>query len=272
MLGHDLVSRIADEGFQVTAIGHDCVDITDAGSVSRAIRDTDVVVNAAAFTAVDAAEAREPEAFAVNAIGPQMLARRCSEVSARLVQISTDYVFDGNARFPYDEDAELNPRSAYGRSKAAGEWAVRANTEDYLIVRTAWLYGRHGKCFPRTMRDLSENHATLNVVTDQVGQPTWTVDLADLIVRLVLAAAPSGIYHGTSSGETSWNGFAKEVMISVGKDSAIVRPTTADAFKRAAMRPHYSVLGHKNLAAIGVAPIGDWRERWNHAAPIMFRN
>jgi dTDP-4-dehydrorhamnose reductase len=146
---------------------------------------------------------------------------------------------------------------------------VKANTKDYLIVRTAWLYGEFGKCFPKTMRDLSGNRETLDVVTDEIGQPTWTVDLADLIVRLVLASAPSGIYHGTSSGETSWNEFAKEVMASIGKDRTVVKPTTASAFRRAAQRPHYSVLGHHRLSEIGVEPIGDWRERWSVAAPAV---
>ncbi len=269
MLGQDLVERVLRDGHDVIAVDRDEIDITDPASVAQVVKDIDVLVNVAAFTAVDKAEEEEAAAFTVNATGPEILARRCSEIGARIVHISTDYVFAGEATSPYQEDELMEPKGAYGRTKAAGEWAVRVNTDDYLIVRTAWLYGAHGNSFPATMKRLSETHDTLNVVTDEIGQPTWTVDLADLIVRLIDSEAPSGIYHGTSSGSTNWNGFAKAVISSIGKDPQIVKETTAAAFNRPAPRPHYSVLGHLGLERIGVEPIGDWRERWNEAAEIV---
>jgi dTDP-4-dehydrorhamnose reductase len=262
MLGQDLVTRVLRDGHDLVAVDRDAIDITDPASVAQIVRDVDVVVNTAAFTAVDAAETKEDVAFTVNATGPEILARRCAAIGARFVHVSTDYVFGGEATSPYAEDGLLDPKGAYGRTKAAGEWAVRCNTDDYLIVRTAWLYGAHGKCFPRTMRDLSEERETLRGVTDEVGQPTWAVDVADLIVRLIDEKAPTGVYHGTSSGQTSWHAFAREIMASIGKDPGIVEETTAASFNQPAPRPHYSVLGHDALERIGVTPIGNWKERW----------
>lgn len=269
MLGQDLVARVLQDGHDLVAVDRDEIDITDPASVAQVVRDADVVVNVAAFTAVDAAEEQEDLAFTVNATGAEILARRCAQIGARFVHISTDYVFGGEATSPYDEDGLLEPKGAYGRTKAAGEWAVRCNTPDYLIIRTAWLYGAHGKCFPKTMRDLSDKHETLSVVTDEIGQPTWTVDLADLIVRLIDAKAPSGTYHGTSSGQTNWHGFTREIIASIGKDPDMVKETTAAAFQRPAPRPHYSVLGHDALERIGVEPIGNWKERWAAASQIV---
>jgi dTDP-4-dehydrorhamnose reductase len=146
---------------------------------------------------------------------------------------------------------------------------VRAECPDHLLVRTAWLYGRHGDCFPRTITRLARERGGLDVVADQVGQPTWTWDLADLVHRLVRAEVPAGTYHGTSAGQTSWHGFAQVAVAAAGLDPAIVRPTTSDAFVRPAPRPAYSVLGHDALAAVGVAPIGDWAGRWQDAAPTV---
>jgi len=227
------------------------------------------IINCAAYTAVDRAESDAERCMRINRDAVGHLATAAREVSARIIHISTDYVFSGDATSPYREDGLLEPKGAYGRTKAAGEWAVRCNTDDYLIVRTAWLYGAGGKCFPKTMRDLSQTHETLSVVTDEVGQPTWTVDLADLIVRLVDAEAPTGIYHGTSSGKTNWHGFTREIVASIGKDPDMVKETTAAAFKRPAPRPHYSVLGHDALERIGVEPIGDWKERWLAAKDVV---
>lgn len=267
MLGTDLVELLRRRGARVMALARPDLDVTDAALVSERARDADVVVNCAAWTAVDDAEEREAEAFALNAVGPQLLARAARQTGARMVQVSTDYVFDGAATEPYAEAAALAPRSAYGRTKAAGEWAVRAEQPDHLIVRTAWLYGAHGPCFPRTMARLAAERDELTVVSDQVGQPTWTMDLADLILRLVEAAAPAGTYHGTAAGQVSWHGFTEEIVRSLGRDPAMVRKTTADAFPRPAPRPAYSVLGHSALRAAGISPIGHWRDRWRQAAP-----
>lgn len=266
MLGSDLVTRLRDGQNHVTAVDVDELDITDPAAVAR-VSDVDIIVNCAAFTAVDAAEGDEGRAFTLNAVGPQLLARAARRTGARMVQISTDYVFSGDGSRPYEEDQPMAPLSAYGRTKAAGEWAVRAETDDHLIVRTAWLYGAGGNCFPKTIARLAADRDNVSVVDDQVGQPTWTADLADLLVRLIEAAAPSGTYHGTSSGQVSWHGFTREIVGYLGKDPGMVTPTSSDAYPSPAPRPSYSVLSHHALEEIGVAPIGDWRDRWHAAAP-----
>jgi len=267
MLGTDLVAVLRGRGHDVVGIDRDSVDITDPEACVGLADQFDVVVNCAAFTAVDAAEADEATAFAVNAVGAANVARAARQAGARMVQISTDYVFDGTAVAPYAETAPIVPRSAYGRTKAAGEWAVRAECPDHLVVRTAWLYGAHGPCFPSTIVRVLRERGGADVVVDQVGQPTWTVDLADLVERLVRADAPAGTYHGTSSGQTSWYGFARAAVAAAGLDPAAVRETTSEGFVRPAPRPAYSVLGHEALRSVGVDPIGDWAARWRAAAP-----
>lgn len=269
MLGHDLVPLLQERGHEVVGVDRDELDITDPEATRDAALGFDVVMNCAAYTAVDAAEADESTAFAVNAVGPALLARAARDAGARMVQISTDYVFAGDASLPYPVDAPIAPRSAYGRTKAAGEWAVRAEQPDHLIVRTAWLYGAHGNCFPRTIARVARERGALQVVDDQVGQPTWTVDLSDLVERLVAGKAPSGTYHGTSSGQTSWYGFARAVVAAAGLDPQIVSPSSSGESQRAAVRPAYSVLNHDTEAAAGVAPIGDWAQRWSEAAAIV---
>lgn len=270
MLGQDLVALLAAHGADVTAVDRDELDITDQAAARDAAAGHDVVVNCAAWTAVDAAEEQEPAAFTVNAVGAASVAAAAVSAGARLVHISTDYVFDGALRRePYPEDAVAVPRSAYGRTKLAGEWAVRASGGDHLVVRTAWLYGANGPCFPRTIARVARERGGLDVVQDQVGQPTWTADLADLVLRLVEARVPSGTYHGTSAGATSWYEFARAVVAAAGMDPGIVRPTTSEAFVRPAPRPAFSVLGHGALGRAGVAPIGDWSERWALAAPSV---
>lgn len=268
MLGRDLLSALAtDGGADVVALDRSEVDITDAGAVDDVVLPalsgaSDVVlVNCAAWTAVDDAESAEAAAFAVNAVGPQLLARACARTGARLLQVSTDYVFDGTATAPYAEDAPANPRSAYGRTKAAGEWAVRAELpRAHWIVRTAWLYGAQGPNFVATMRSLARTRPTVDVVTDQVGQPTWTVDLAARIVEMVAAGAPPGTYHGTSSGRASWFDLARAVFAGSGHDADRVRPTTSAAFTRPAPRPAWSVLGHAAWADAGLPPMATWAD------------
>jgi dTDP-4-dehydrorhamnose reductase len=267
MLGQDVVALLHALGEEVTAVGRADLDLGSPDAVDAAVGHHDVVVNCAAWTAVDDAEEHEDDAFLVNGVAPQNLARAARRHGARIVQVSTDYVFDGVASAPYAEGAPLAPRSAYGRTKAAGEWAVRAeHPGGHLVLRTAWLYGAGGGCFPRTIARVARERGGLDVVEDQVGQPTWTRDVADLMVRLVRADASPGTYHATSAGETSWFGFAQEVVEAAGLDRSVVAPTTSDAFVRPAPRPAYSVLGHDALVAGGIEPIGDWRERWHAAA------
>ena len=266
MLGRDMVERLEGEGEVVRALRREDLDVTDAQACRRAVADADVVVGCAAWTAVDDAEDREADAFAVNATGAHNLATAAAAAGALMVQVSTDYVFAGDAGAPYAEDAALAPRSAYGRTKAAGEWAVRSAGGRHLVLRTAWLYGAGGRCFPRTIARAAAGRDHLDVIDDQTGQPTWTLDVADLTVRLVRAQAPSGAYHATSGGRASWFELARAVVAAAGHDPAMVRPTDSASYGARAPRPAWSVLGHDALHALGVEPIGDWRERWAAAA------
>ncbi len=258
MLAHDLVPALRSAGHVVTALGRGDLDVTDAAECVAGVAGHDVVVNTAAWTKVDDAESHEAQAFSVNATGVANLARAAGRTGARLLQISTDYVFDGTATTPYAADQPLAPASAYGRTKAAGEWAARALCPDTWLVRTAWLYGHGGPNFVETMLRLAAEHETVSVVDDQRGQPTSTTELASLVARLLASPAPPGVYHGTASGETSWHGFARAVFAGSGLDPERVLPTTTAAFPRPAHRPAYSVLSHDTLTAAGVTPVGDW--------------
>jgi dTDP-4-dehydrorhamnose reductase len=272
MLGRDLTALLAGKGEQVTALGRSDLDITDSGSVAAALKTQlpSVVVNCAAWTAVDDAEASEAAALRLNGDGPANLAAACSAIGAILVQPSTDYVFDGHATSPYAEDAPTAPRSAYGRTKLAGERAVlQALPDSGYVLRTAWLYGEHGNSFVRTMIRLARKGNPVDVVIDQAGQPTWTGDLAAQILELVAARAPAGIYHGTSSGETTWFGLAQEIFDLQGAGRDLVRPTTSEAYQRPAPRPAYSVLGHDAWRKAGLAPIGHWRGCLHRAFPVF---
>jgi dTDP-4-dehydrorhamnose reductase len=271
MLGQDLVAALesARGAGEVTAANRDSLDVTDPDACLAAVAGHDIVVNAAAWTAVDDAESQEADAFAVNAVGAANLARACSVAGARMVHVSTDYVFAGEATSPYAEDAPLAPRSAYGRTKGAGEWAVQALCPRSWVVRTAWLYGSGGPNFVKTMARLAAERDTVSVVDDQRGQPTWTVDLAAAIVRLVEAEAPFGTYHGTSAGETTWFGFARAIFSGLGLDPARVKPTTSDAFPRPAPRPAFSVLGHQAWRGAGLDPLPSWQQSLTRALPLI---
>ena len=272
MLGTDLVAALTAEGEPVAAMDRAGLDVTDAAAVTDAIARCrpDVVVNCAAWTAVDDAEASEQQALAVNAGGPANLAAACAGSGARLVQISTDYVFAGDAGRPYAEDDVPAPRTAYGRTKLGGERAVlgRLPGSGY-VVRTAWLYGAHGPSFVRTMIKLEGQRPTIDVVDDQRGQPTWTADVARQVIALVSSTAPPGIYHATSSGQVTWFGLAREIFGLLGADPSRVRPIPSSGLPRPAPRPAYSVLGHGAWAASGIRPIADWRTALHRAFPAL---
>ncbi len=259
MLGTDLVEALF--GRDVTVLGRADLDVTDRAAVLDAVEGHDVVFNAAAYTKVDDAETHEDEALLVNGTAVELLAEATATHGAKLVTVSTDYVFDGQATEPYAETTPLDPLNAYGRTKAAGEIAALAvNPAGAYVVRTAWLYGQHGPNFAATMLRLAASHDTVTVVNDQVGQPTWTSDLAAQLVALVDADAPAGIYHGTNSGRGSWFDFARAVFSEAGLDPERVLPTDSAAFVRPAPRPAFSVLGHDAWAAAGLAPMRPWQE------------
>jgi dTDP-4-dehydrorhamnose reductase len=281
MLGRDLTELLAARGEECTALARADLDITDAAATAGAVAAVkpDVVVNCAAWTAVDAAEEHEAQALAINAGGAASLAAACAATGALLVHPSTDYVFDGEASAPYAEDAATAPAGAYGRTKLAGEQAVRsALPGGSYIVRTAWLYGAHGKNFAKTMLRLAGNGTAPGVVADQHGQPTWTADVAAQICALVTAGAPAGVYHATSGGQTTWYGFATEIFALYHEQNQTPgterlrltpRPLTTAEYPTPARRPAYSVLGHQAWRAAGIEPIGNWQDALRRAFPAL---
>ena len=278
LLGTTLAPTLRDAGHDVVALTRAELDVTDRSAVDEALltHRPAVVVNTAAYTAVDDAEEHEDEALRINGIGPAVLATSAAaaESAPVLLHVSTDYVFAGDATTPYAEDAPTAPRTAYGRTKLAGEQEVRTLLPRRgFVVRTAWLYGPGGGNFVSTMLRLENERETLEVVDDQRGQPTSTLVLSrrlrELGERALADAAPAGVYHGTASGETTWFGLAREVFRLIGADPERVRPTTSDAFVRPAPRPAYSVLGHDAWARIGLGPAPDWRDALAEALPSM---
>ena len=272
MLGQDLVRVLARDhsDLDVTTATRERLDITDAAAVEAAVAGHQVVFNAAAWTDVDGAEAAEDRATAINGAGVEHLARACAATGALLVHMSTDYVFAGDADQPYAESAPTAPVNAYGRSKLVGERAVRTILpDDGYVVRTAWLYGTGGRNFVSTILRISSERDEVEVVADQTGQPTWSVALAERIAALVMAGraglAPAGIYHATSSGQTTWHGLARAVFELAGLDPDRVRPTTTDRFPRPAPRPAYSVMGHEGWAQAGMPPMAPWRDMLGQA-------
>jgi dTDP-4-dehydrorhamnose reductase len=269
MLGQDLCAVLAEAGEpSVVPATRAVLDITDVAAVRAAVAEADVVVNAAGWTDVDGAEAAEEAATAVNGHAVRALAEAAG---GRLFHVSTDYVFDGSATVPYAEDAEPVPINAYGRGKLVGERAVLA--AGGYVVRTAWLYGAHGRNFVRTMLRLAGERETVDVVADQEGPPTWSYALAGQLVALARAAvagrAAPGVYHGTAGGQTSWYGLARAVFAEAGLDPARVCPTTSDRFPRLARRPTYSVLGHERWSSAGVPPLPPWRTMLTTAMPAV---
>jgi dTDP-4-dehydrorhamnose reductase len=271
MLGRDLVAVLAGHpDVALTALDHAGLDVTDPDAVAVAVAGRHLVINAAGWTDVDGAESHESAATRVNGTAVATLARCCAAAGTVLLQVSSDYVFAGDATRPYPEHAAAAPVNAYGRGKLAGEQAVRRYLpERGYLVRTAWLYGEYGRNFVATMLRLAGRQHTVDVVADQYGQPTWSLELARRLAALgtaaLVGAAPAGIYHGTASGQTTWYGLARQVFSLAGLDPARVRPTTSAAYPRAARRPSYSVLGHAGWAAAGLAPMAPWQDALREA-------
>ncbi|MEU4659857.1 dTDP-4-dehydrorhamnose reductase [Streptomyces sp. NPDC023723] len=273
MLGRDAVAELTRRGAEVTALDRAALDITEPAALEDAftVHRPDLVVNCAAYTAVDDAETDEARALEINGEGPRLLARTCAAYGARLIHVSTDYVFDGADRdAPYPEDHPTAPRTAYGRTKLAGERAVAEELPDAgAVLRTAWLYGVHGRSFVRTMIELEGRRDTVDVVDDQRGQPTWSADVAARIADLgpLVGRGASGVYHATSSGEATWYELAREVFARLGADPDRVRPTGSAAFTRPAPRPAYSALAHGRWQHTGLPEPRDWRAALHEALP-----
>ncbi|WP_406439766.1 dTDP-4-dehydrorhamnose reductase [Streptomyces sp. NBC_01613] len=274
MLGRDTVDELARRGEDVLGLDHRALDITQPEAIGAVFAEhrPDLVVNCAAYTAVDDAETDEERALRINGDGPRLLARACAKSGARLVHVSTDYVFPGDARTPYPEDHPPAPRTAYGRTKLAGERAVLEELPAAsAIVRTAWLYGVHGRSFVRTMIDLESRRDTLDVVDDQRGQPTWSADVAACVADLGphLGRGAHGVFHATSSGEATWYELARAVFHDLGADPDRVRPVGSEAFPRPAPRPAYSALAHGRWQEVGLSPPRDWRAALHEALPLI---
>lgn len=273
-LATDLQGVLRGAEDEVLLARRDELDITDAHQVDAVLSqcDPDVVINAAAYTAVDDAEADEAGAMKVNAEGPAVLAQALQTRSGRLVQVSTDYVFDGEQDgVAYQPGDPTSPRSAYGRSKRAGELAVLSILpERAQVVRTAWLYGAGGANFVATMLRLEATREQVDVVADQQGSPTWSAQLARGLVELGRRGdVPPGVLHCTNAGFTSWFGLAQAIFEEIGADPGRVRPTTTARFPRPAPRPRWSVLSNARWEQVGLNPLPPWRAALREALPTI---
>lgn len=265
MFGKDMESLLKKENHDVRGFNRSNLFTTaSVPELVKLLNGFDVVVNAVAYTAVDDAENNFDLANSVNGNFAGLLAQACKFTGARFIQVSTDYVFDGLSNSPYKIHESINPKTAYGRSKALGERLVQESGDDYSIIRTAWLYGAYGQCFPRVVAELLKTNGTIRVVGDQVGQPTWTKDLANVILQVVNLVKMPRIVHAVSSGQASWADFAKEVANAIGISDKVVEEISSAEHPTPAKRPEWSVLDNSSDFLI---PIGDWRERWHVAAP-----
>jgi dTDP-4-dehydrorhamnose reductase len=255
MLATAVARAWRERAADVVALDAAALDVTDANAVNASIADhqPSIVIQCAAFTRVDDAETQAARAYEVNEHGTMNVARACAAVGARLIYPSTDYVFDGCATTPYVPDALPNPINVYGRSKLGGEHAARL-AKDYLIIRTSWLYGPGGRNFVRIASDRARAHTPMSVVDDQRGSPTWTLDLAERLVALVLARPEAGIYHMTNGGSASWYELAVEAARLLGAEAPIT-PTTSAQYPSAAKRPPYSVLDTARTDALIGTPL-----------------
>lgn len=263
MVGRVLADQSRREGRDVLALTSAQCDITDPGALRRFVGSTDLVINCAAYTKVDAAETDPARAEAVNAVGPGHLATVCAQAGAGLVHISTDYVFgaDRRRRVPYEIDDATGPVNVYGATKLAGERAVLTAKPDAYVVRTSWVYrGDDGADFVATMRRRAADDGPVDVVADQTGSPTYTGDLVGALLQIADGGVRPGILHAVNAGSASRFDLARETFAAVGADPGRVRPVGSDRHPRPAPRPTYTVLSGHRSAAAGLTPLRDWRE------------
>ncbi len=258
-LGRQLLHRGGAAGIDIVGYGAAELDITEADATQRLVEVGSIVINCAAYTAVDKAESDVAGAEAGNVVGPRTLAAACARKRARLIHISTDYVFAGDAEQPYETDAEPAPRTVYGRTKLAGERAVHEELPSAQIVRTAWVYTGAGNDFVATMQRLESERDTLDVVDDQIGSPTFAGDLAGGLLELAAHPDAARVLHLTNGGQASWFELARAVFESIGADPERVRPCGSSQFARPAPRPAYSVLSNRAWVAAGLTPLQPWR-------------
>jgi dTDP-4-dehydrorhamnose reductase len=267
MLGKELSELCDGHGLLYTGTDREC-DITDLKALREWVSDKKIswIVNCSAYTAVDKAEDEEKTAYSINAEGAGNIAAIAAALDVRLIHLSTDYVFAGNASVPYTETDPVNPASAYGRTKCAGEEFVQNNNPKSFILRTSWLYGKHGNNFVYTMLRLFKERDSINVVNDQKGCPTWTRDLAEVIIKIIKSDSKEyGIYHITGSGETTWYDFAVQIYAQakfkrlISKE-CIINAISSDAYPSKVKRPQYSVLNTKKISSLLSISISPWLE------------
>lgn len=255
MLGQDLCPILEQNGYEVIPTDYDTLDITNETQAKEVILNhkPDIIIHAAAYTNVDKAESDYDNAYKLNAIGSANIAKIASEINATIVYVSTDYVFDGTKETPYLPNDKTNPISVYGETKLLGEKEIQKYCKKFYIARTAWLYGIHGKNFVETMISKAKEtqNPTLKVVDDQIGSPTWTVELISGILKLIKENMPYGIYHLSGKNETSWHGFAKKIFELENLKVNLI-PCTTDEFPRVAKRPKYSYIGETSF-------LNDWQ-------------
>lgn len=269
MLGTDVSGELARRGYEVSKPSRPELDITDPESVAKIgsgeLGQFQWCINCSAYTAVDKAESEQQQAYEINALGPSYLAKICSFTGLKLLHVSTDFVFDGEGTQPYLEDDKTSPLGAYGRTKWEGEQAVMAGHPNAVIARTAWLYGPNGNSFPKTMIRAWEAGKTLKVVADQVGNPTYTGDLARVLVDLVEKNAFPGIYHTAGPDAMSWHEFATMAIEAWAEETgkpapAPLQPIRTEEWPTPTKRPKYSVLSFEKTAALGIAPMRPVRD------------
>ena len=255
MLGSEMMLVLAEQGHEVFGFNRENLNLDDSvEGIARVLEGFDAVLNAVAYTAVDKAESEIELANKINGDYAGKLAEASKITGAKFLHVSTDYVFDGNSETPYATDATPNPQGAYGRSKLLGEDLVKESGANFTIFRTAWLYGAHGRCFPKVIHEKALLGDPLRVVNDQFGQPTWTKDLAEQILSYAQLDTAPAIVHCVSSGKASWFDFATEVV-----GDYPIEPVSSGEFVTEAKRPKHSVLDNSSDL---VAPIGDWKQRW----------
>ncbi|CAM4397502.1 dTDP-4-dehydrorhamnose reductase [Saccharibacillus endophyticus] len=259
-LGRDVVMLLNESGHEVKGCGRSELDIADQQQCEKVIGEyrPEAIIHCAAYTAVDAAEEDVDGAYCINTSGTRNIAVAAENVGAKFVYISTDYVFDGQADRPYREYDNTSPQTVYGESKRAGEVLTQTLSSKYFIVRTSWVYGQYGSNFVKTMLKLGAEKDSLSVVHDQIGSPTYTVDLARFLLQLI-QTEKYGIYHASNSGHCSWHEFAQAIFQTAGLQVNVL-PVTTEQFPRPAKRPAYSVMDHTAIRANDLQDLPHWRD------------
>lgn len=271
MFGTEVALALEREGSEMLGFNRSNLDLEmSIDELARQLEKADVVVNCVAYTAVDRAESEPELANLVNGVYAGKLAQASALFGARFMHISTDYVFDGMASDPYLVTDAIDPHSVYGSSKALGEKLVAESGADYSIFRTSWLYGEHGRCFPKVIAGLLNERDSISVVNDQIGQATWTRDLADVVINHAINGRSERLVNAVASGKGSWFDFANEIKSAVaGFEKKEVRGISTADYPTPAKRPAWSVLENKQTQGL---VIGDWRERWREAAPLVLKD